>query len=175
MRQAQRLNDQWSKIDQIRKKSDGSTWYEQHQCVYSPLSSSRTPHQHANTRHSEQQTRLGDAPDLRTVAPRDYLDHRASVAPKRVSRPRHLRSEHIHSRSAMHFPRYTLVGPCLARGYDWPTIRERLVVSSGKLVPIIHEERQADVHEWSWFWFSNRECARAFESSLQTPEAQLAA
>jgi len=53
------------------------------------------------------------------------------------------------------FPGGPAVEPGLARGSDWPAVRERLVVvSSGKLVPIVHgEEWQADVHEWSWFWF----------------------
>jgi hypothetical protein len=38
----------WFKIDQIGKESDGNTWYQQDISAYhSPLSSSRTPYQHA--------------------------------------------------------------------------------------------------------------------------------
>jgi hypothetical protein len=46
------------------------------------------------------------------------------LLPKRIQwqRLRHLRSEHILSRSAIHFPRWTRVEPRLARGYDWPAV-----------------------------------------------------
>ena len=99
------------------------------------------------------------------------------LLPRRVQRqrPRHLRSEHILTRSGIHFPWWTRVEPGLARGYDRPVVREWLVVvTTRKHVSIVHgEEWQADVHEWFWS-ATDGSSAIIFGPGLQTPEARRA-
>ncbi|KAF8505424.1 glycosyl hydrolase family 61-domain-containing protein [Russula emetica] len=70
----------WFKIDQIGKKSDGNTWYQADISAYhSPLSCSRTPYQHAKTRHT-----VNGSPASVTlptqVAPGEYLVRHELIA-----------------------------------------------------------------------------------------------
>jgi hypothetical protein len=163
----------FSKIDQIGKKSDGST------CT--SRISVRIPFSVLQayallTTHSERLSRLCDPPDANSsrrlsspsrahrpppshhsrrsrvlsilhANPRRWLPNGHSqpdrLLPRRIhrQRPRNLRSKRILKWSAIHFPRWTRVEPRLTRGYEWPAIWERLVVvSNGKLDPIVHGE-----------------------------------
>lgn len=169
-----------------------------HQCVYSPLSSSRTPYQHANTRHSEQQTRLGDAPDLSTVAPGDYLDHRPPSSrvlsilhadprrwlpngypeldcsiPRRIQwqRPRHLRIR-VYTQPERHT--LSPMDPCRTSPRPWMTGQLTGNGSkslAGNLSPSTTKNGRPTSSNGVGFGSPTS----AFKSGLQTLEAQLAA
>ena len=71
-------------------------------------------------------------------------------------RPGHLRSERVHTRSALRLSRSACVEPRVARGHDWRVVGERLLALRIRVLVLIAvvyvywEKCQVNIHEWFW-------------------------